>query len=322
MIAQESKKTESSKIEATSSKSNHQNKLNVTFGSADDLSHRLATMSREDARVTIEDAEESIKFNPDQIARNVSLLSELKFQNDSKLLGGFSPKEIGFLNSYLSNDKQFYLLLEAVSFKTNVHPEYTTKDHEEVVEHLKVKFAYLSTFTLERQMNFLKTSKDLAKVYYILTILNFAKLKTKLYKGNFNEIFWRLIYTTETKGWIQESVADHLLKELYFYNELFCFGINFIFHDGKTLLQQTKRSLTKMMLNCVSTSMTLPLPTAFTDHLFHNCINLSYAIGSDKLLGEIEERMLSDTGVVDVERNCVCPGLRRLHRYLKFGKLD
>lgn len=296
--------------------------MTLTFGEQDLANLNLATQSLEDARLTIEEGTETVKFNPDQTARSLSLLDILVFQDDRKLLGKFTPKELGFLKTNLSNDKQFSLLLEAVVYKSSMEPQFSTQEHESVIKILKEKYGYLSSFALERQINYIKTSKDLCKIYYLLTILNFAKTKTRLYEGSFQELFWRLMYTTETQGWINDKYSRHLLQDLYFYNELFCFGINFVFKDGKPVPVQQKRSLTKLLLTCVSTSMSSPLPGTFTDTLFHNCINLSFALGPEALLTKVEARLAEDTGVVDVERNCVCGGLRRLHKYLKFGKID
>ena len=296
--------------------------MTLTFRDEELANFTLANKSLEDARMTIEDANETTKFNPDQSARDFNLVDFLMFQEDSKLLFTFSPKELGFLKLHLSNDKRFSLLLDALVYKCSIEPQYSTQEHEDVVQFLKKKYEYLSSFALDRQINYIKTSKDIGKIYYLLTILNFSKTKTKLFQGNFQDLYWKMVYTTETQGWIRDRTSTHLLENLYFFNELFCFGINFVFKPSKPVSVQLKLALHKMILTCVSVSMSSPLPTSFTDTLFHNIINLSYALGHAAVLVDVEGRLSRDTGVVDVERNCVCGGLKRLFKYLKFGKLD
>lgn len=301
--------------------------LSVTFGKPSKTSHIAGAFdSVEESRMVINDKQEEIVFNPDQLARSTEIQNHLLYQDDSNLLSEFEGLELTLLKQGLSADKHVGLLLEAVAFKNSIRPQFGSKTHEEIVETLKQKYIYVESFTLDRLIGYIKTSKDLCKVYYIITFLNFNKSKILTAKNvDFKGLLWRLIYTTENKGWMADDTATYLLQNLYCFNEIFCFGINFVFVGLARIPQQFKRSLTKFMLTCISTSLREPLPVSFTDHLFHNCINLAGALDEakdDAVLAQVHAVFLKEIGVIDLERNSVCSGLKRLYKYLKFATFD
>ncbi len=165
-----------------------------------------------------------------------------------------------------------------------------------------------------------------------MSVICVLKIRTRQAKNiDFKDLYARLIYTTEIGGWVETPETTHLLTYCYFYNELWVFGIDFVFPSVKsTFPQKIIHSLLSTILQVVSASFKLILPARFSDNIFHNSINLTHCLiktsldknMQDKINTRIQERITQEIGVNDMERTSVCPGLKRLVKYAQFSYID